>query len=1085
MVAITNEIFKMKLNENLNMDRLNFVKENFNIICEKYKINDNANKEFLTKEKLIKLYNNKIKSKITYYNYNKDLHFGRCFASSDYSTQLMKSQIRNYLFADNHLNLDIKNCHPVIIYNICNKYNIPCDTIKNYVLNREEIITELIAEYNISYADAKKSILTIINDCECKISIPDNNFLIDLRCEIKNITEKFKKMSSNLNDLLEEVNKERLERDKINKKISFLSYFLFHQEEELMRIIIGYLQNNNISISLYLFDGLFIEKKNISNIDSLIISIQDEIKKNYDWMDIKLSIKSIECIDFHLDEFITNKGLINFKDNEWIDNLDYDLHKNIIIKAGLGTGKTTSYIDYINRTDYDKIILIGARRTFDKAITNRLNEDIKGFKINFIHYKDKNFYLDTQQFVVIQYESLHKLQVKDIQYVKSLKSLLILDEIESILTCTTSSETNSSNLKNNFNVFEFLLKNVSKTISLDAFISYRTINFYNSILNHNYLYNIYTKQLKQRKYININNLDLEETNIKTILKDNEFTKYVYFIHNKLKNNEKIFCVSTSKSKANSLYDYLTKDNKEEFKNKKIKLYTADDNTLLNDKMEVDKIWCDYDIIITTMTITVGINYTLKTFNCIAVYISSLSQNLIRDVIQCTYRIRHLKDDVLYYTVNKKTLNKNYDLSYYNIRKTLKITSNAKTSDYKLIKNDESNFIRDYQHLNNNEVFIDLLAENILERNISIRKPEETFINYLKECNYIEQLIDDTDFNLDEMNFTDEKIDYETIESMSTDEYNNLKFCVKSKYQKLRCEKFEFNKIQKINGMNKLKKGELNKIFIHYRKNKEIYKNIYLEKNYLMNTQDLKEKINCENYLTNDLSKLKLIIIACNKLGLNNSCNGEITQTKINDSMDYFECNYENYYSLFDLRKSQSKNKFNEDALIEMLKGVFENWSNHELICTSKKLQINKIRKTIKSYTLSNIKKSFKDIDIFENTFTTFIFSYIPEIVNCDLNNTNNEELGFKFEVNNYICKFQNDFSKIKYLTMTSQEQKEFKKINKIKEISIINKNIDKVKYDEINEIYIFLNKDEKKLYNTLNRNEQKQYRIDNFINGLL
>ena len=52
----------------------------------------------------------------------------------------LKKEIRNSIMPKNIKDIDMINCHPVILLNLCQKNNISCNILKNYVENRELIL---------------------------------------------------------------------------------------------------------------------------------------------------------------------------------------------------------------------------------------------------------------------------------------------------------------------------------------------------------------------------------------------------------------------------------------------------------------------------------------------------------------------------------------------------------------------------------------------------------------------------------------------------------------------------------------------------------------------------------------------------------------------------------------------------------------------------------------------------------------------------------------------------------------------------------------------------------------------------------
>jgi hypothetical protein len=69
-------------------------------------------------------------------------------------------------------------------------------------------------------------------------------------------------------------------------------------------------------------------------------------------------------------------------------------------------------------------------------------------------------------------------------------------------------------------------------------------------------------------------------------------------------------------------------------------------------------WSSANLVITTCSITVGINYDFSAenhpefmFDTVFIYASACSQNLVRDVFQASMRVRHLKDNVLHFFID--------------------------------------------------------------------------------------------------------------------------------------------------------------------------------------------------------------------------------------------------------------------------------------------------------------------------------------------------------------------------------------------------------------------------------------------------
>ena len=115
------------LNEIVDKEKLKYILDNndyneeVNNLAKNYydTLNDLGNKRVQYKQKH--------KCKNRYYG------VGSCLS-------YLKKEIRNSIISKNIKDIDMINCHPVILLNLCQKNNISCNILKNYVENRDLIL---------------------------------------------------------------------------------------------------------------------------------------------------------------------------------------------------------------------------------------------------------------------------------------------------------------------------------------------------------------------------------------------------------------------------------------------------------------------------------------------------------------------------------------------------------------------------------------------------------------------------------------------------------------------------------------------------------------------------------------------------------------------------------------------------------------------------------------------------------------------------------------------------------------------------------------------------------------------------------
>jgi len=147
----------------------------------------------------------------------------------------------------------------------------------------------------------------------------------------------------------------------------------------------------------------------------------------------------------------------------------------LLIKSPMGTGKTKALVEYLNSNQVPKdarVIIISFCKSFTSELLNNISCD-------FVNYQTVDGIIDANK-VIVQYESLRWLNICDLD-----KTILILDESESILTQTKPLQTTESD-----NVFEHwinlddLIKHLAKAIAMDTDAGFHTYDLLASSCKH-------------------------------------------------------------------------------------------------------------------------------------------------------------------------------------------------------------------------------------------------------------------------------------------------------------------------------------------------------------------------------------------------------------------------------------------------------------------------------------------------------------------------------------------------------------------------------------------------------------------------
>jgi hypothetical protein len=300
-------------------------------------------------------------------------------------------------------------------------------------------------------------------------------------------------------------------------------------------------------------------------------------------------------------------------------------NKTIIFNIGMGGGKTTMTVDFL-KTSNKSFVWLAPRQALVMNTYQRFTQN----KMNVLNYLKcgtsravKHKKINEARNLIVCCESLNYLEDT------SKYDVVVIDEIESVLN-TWDSETHTKNIVKNFKNFCDLLINSKKIILLDAFTTQKTINFLKSLNIHDNI--IYGSSYKPEKKTLIFNDDYEST-IDKMAQELDDNKKLYVFHAYKSSTLKHYSIEELKSKLLEKCD--TKP--------RILVYHGDmDDSQKKSLYDVNIEWDKYDCILTTSSITVGVNYEGDKFDKVYLMVSGCVNN-VRDVIQTSMRIRKTKE----------------------------------------------------------------------------------------------------------------------------------------------------------------------------------------------------------------------------------------------------------------------------------------------------------------------------------------------------------------------------------------------------------------------------------------------------------
>jgi len=710
-------------------------------------------KQLIEYKKLIK----KGKAKITYKK-PENIDFGRSNPIKALGLFCIRRQIRQTLSKNNYIDIDIENCHPNILLQICKYYKIKCDNLNDYVVNRSRHLNNIMETYKVSKDDAKKLIIRILYfgsfdnwAKDLKIDAKPIKFLVDFKKEINEIG---KIIYDNNDDIRKAVEKRKEEQNKknYNKIGSVVSYYLQEIECRILETIYlfcvenGYIRNNNCVLCA---DGLMIEK-DLFNPELLTI-FNKLIKDTFD-LDLKFTTKEmnedyLNIIDEHIiNDFKKYEPLTKDYDIDTIkynNNYVYDekfkgeqynqdvfnKYSTIIIKSTTGTGKTSNTAKFCKKSN--KYILSIVTRI---SLVNQHIESFKKEGINLYDYREKDDLFNRN--LVICINSLMMLnRLSD----NELKNYIVyIDEISSFLETLTHNNNLNGNLKLINNILMRIIKNCHKIIVSDALISdnvFELLKFRNDnekvfIIN------------EFRKYKDVKAYDIKNEE-----------NFLNMINNKCLNNEPFLFGCDSKAIITQYFNYCLSYNED--KKDKFILITSETKVEFNDTNEFFK----DKYVFYSPSITFGIDFNVENAQDVFIYINGNSI-LPSGSFQQTTRTRNINN--LYFYVNEKEVMPKYDnldevKNYYKDFITesdqlLNISSYTDEEDnLKIVENTFFNlfcyneYVKDIYETNKYLHYREILKENnfeIIDEDVEKSKLSKEIKNEMKDLDNIEDLINE-------------------------------------------------------------------------------------------------------------------------------------------------------------------------------------------------------------------------------------------------------------------------------------------------------------------------------------------------------
>lgn len=864
-------------------------------------------------------------SKQVGYSFSKNCKtFGRQFPNTS-SLQPLPCIIRNTISRDFYHDLDIVNCHPTVLRWYCETNHIECEKLSYYVDHRATVFENIIKLTGTDRDTIKTELLKYINGGLLEPTQETPQFYIDFYNEMSTIRFAICELNPELIKIAK----------KTNIDGSVTNMVMCKYENELLMIIKRVLEEEKYSVGVLVFDGLMVHKgrRDATKNKKLIPLIKAEIVKELgieidlkfkpmdDYLDIDDDMKKEqedlqsyiarvqinELYTIEESEYITVETI---SDNEnWCRDIVFpDNFRSIGIKLRLGGGKTSACIRYINEEKHKKVLLLSPRQTYASSITGEYNEHMKGE--NFVCYMDIKDKSTLHKFdrICCSMESLHYLN-------NFSPDLIIIDECQACLTQHTCVQTNDKNLVKNLELFKDMLNGQgTHLIWADAFPGTKTTNFINNLKIPTMLYD-YKCKMVQRSAIEVKGE-----------KEGKMDALLQVLCASLEKGEKNYTYVSSKKRGEQWYQHLC----QKFPDKNFKFYHG--GCSIGD---VRTEWSTMDCILTTSTITVGINFDVPNyFHNIFISLSSASKNRMCDVFQSHFRVRHLIKNELYFTLD------------------CRIRSACNTSQYFLKKDFEwieteftdrdSNFEQSIPYVKQ------LVLDNEYEHAMSMRFLRDMFFHFLQECNYT--VSSSLDITLDEIDFEEvHEVEFDNIPFLNMFEAGEIRKRMRSnenvnEMDKIKLDKyffgtcfvregcfFPFATQEHVEALWKLwvnfGRGKIRQ----FKKEKHITQGVWTLNEVLA---QLSSNCNIGGLQSKRYLQLEFIMSACKEMGLKHSHDVK-TIIPNHVLMKYYEKmspQHKKIRTIFNIRDSTKKtSEFTFEGMVKLMNSVFKTQSFTKLV----------------------------------------------------------------------------------------------------------------------------------------------------------
>jgi hypothetical protein len=376
------ELINLKLDETINIQTLDLLIQSKYLQTDPW-INPQTGEKVCydnEKEHLLKLRKiTKNNTMTTIYKPSK-LGVGRVYANKSLSLGSIRREIRHTLAHDIYVDIDVENCHPVILKQLCDMNGTKCKYLSQYVTNRAKYLKEVMDKYDVSRDTAKNLFIRLLYFGKIE-NWKDENAIVEDET-LPFLTKFYEELSTIGNIII--MNNPTLhnlikKQTKTNITASVVSTVLQHYEKKVLETVFKYLKQKQIitTNAVLCFDGIMIPKQNYNS--ALLTELSKEVKET---LGFNLVFTTKEMTEGYDVSEIEDKKSFQYIAKQFEKNICKIVEKVIYIKHT--DEKIITFSPTALHNAYSDMTYGADKQSFINAWMNK-NDDIR-------KYDDMNFY---------------------------------------------------------------------------------------------------------------------------------------------------------------------------------------------------------------------------------------------------------------------------------------------------------------------------------------------------------------------------------------------------------------------------------------------------------------------------------------------------------------------------------------------------------------------------------------------------------------------------------------------------------------------------------------------------------------------